>query len=123
VNVLDLRLPLLLLETDALVARAALRRLRQLGRCVVVARDVAEVIDLSRETLFDAAILEFEVGGATPALEAARLLRARQPGLPIVFQGCHGSPKRRAEAAAMGLLVERAAPIDETLAALRSARC
>ena len=76
----------LLVEDEPTVRSFAARCLRQLGYAVVEAASGAEALALDERPAFKPAILVTDVAmPGMPGTELARSLRARRPGLPVLF--------------------------------------
>ncbi len=65
---------------------------------MVTASDGTEALDLLRETLFDVAVLDLNLGGRVDGLRVLEALRWRWPSTAVVILTAHGSLESAMEA-------------------------
>lgn len=75
---------ILLVEDETVIARECAEVLRESGYEVEVVHNGHDALELVETLLFDAAILDVRVPGAT-GIEIAEELRSRNPRIPIVL--------------------------------------
>jgi DNA-binding response OmpR family regulator len=65
--------------------------LRRVGHVVVTASSGEEALDLLRDTSFDVAVVDLNLGGHVDGLRVLEALRWRWPGTAVVILTAHGS--------------------------------
>lgn len=65
--------------------------LRRVGHVVVTASSGEEALDLLRETSFDVAVVDLNLGGRIDGLRVLEAARWRWPGMAVVILTAHGS--------------------------------
>ena len=65
--------------------------LRRVGHVVVTASSGEEALDLLRDTSFDVAVVDLNLGGHVDGLRVLEALRWRWPGVAVVILTAHGS--------------------------------
>jgi two-component system OmpR family response regulator len=65
--------------------------LRRVGHVVVTASSGEEALDLLRDTSFDVAVVDLNLGGHVDGLRVLEALRWRWPGAAVVILTAHGS--------------------------------
>jgi DNA-binding response OmpR family regulator len=65
--------------------------LRRVGYVVVTASSGEEALDLLRDTSFDVAVIDLNLGGRVDGLRVLEALRWRWPGTAVVILTAHGS--------------------------------
>jgi DNA-binding response OmpR family regulator len=65
--------------------------LRRVGHVVVTASSGEEALDLLRDTSFDVAVVDLNLGGRVDGLRVLEALRWRWPGAAVVILTAHGS--------------------------------
>jgi DNA-binding response OmpR family regulator len=67
------------------------KTLQRVGHIVVTAASGEEALDLLRETPFDVAVVDLNLGGRVDGLRVLKAARWRWPGMAIVILTAHGS--------------------------------
>jgi CheY-like chemotaxis protein len=120
-------LHILIVEDNVFNQKVAIGLLKQRGHSVTVANDGEEALDLTRDSLFDAVLMDLQMPGKD-GLETTRALRLREQGsgqrLHIIGLTAHamGGDRQRCLDAGMDDYVTkpiRVQVLDQALAAVR----
>ncbi|WP_200386990.1 ATP-binding protein [Thiocapsa imhoffii] len=112
---------ILLVEDNALNREVALAMLARTGAQVRIAQDGAEAVAMAADERFDLVLMDLQMP-VMDGFEATRLIRARDPTLPVVALSAAAMADDRAMARAAGVVDHLAKPIDSaTLYAALSA--
>jgi DNA-binding response OmpR family regulator len=81
----------LVVDDDERVRYVLEETLRRVGHVVVTASSGEEALDLLRDTSFDVAVVDLNLGGHVDGLRILESLRWRWPGTAVVILTAHGS--------------------------------
>ena len=81
----------LVVDDDERVRYVLEETLRRVGHVVVTASSGEEALDLLRDTSFDVAVVDLNLGGQVDGLRVLEAIRWRWPGTAVVILTAHGS--------------------------------